>query len=120
MWIQGDRSDDPRASSGLRIYGSAATRFTNGGELVSVSGRVAEYRSSPNDLLLTEIDYITSITYKSSGHTVKPLVLGIDRIPPKEQSRSTRDAVPAAAPATATEGDGAAPPATGGDSMQTD
>lgn len=88
MWIQGDRSDDPRASSGLRIYGSAATRFTNVGELVSVSGRVAEYRSSPNDLLLTEIDYITSITYKSSGHTVKPLVLGIDRIPPNNQLSS--------------------------------
>ncbi|RPD61111.1 DNase I-like protein [Lentinus tigrinus ALCF2SS1-7] len=88
VWIQGDRSDDPRASSGLRLYGGAATRFTNVGDLVSVSGRVAEYRSSANDLLLTEIDYITSIVSKSSGHTVQPLVLGVDRIPPNNQLSS--------------------------------
>ncbi|KAI0711890.1 DNase I-like protein [Cerioporus squamosus] len=88
IWIQGDPSDDPRASNGLRIYGGAATRFTNVGELVSISGRVAEYRSSANDLLLTEIDYLTSITSVSSGHTVKPLVLGVDRIPPNNQLSS--------------------------------
>ncbi len=88
IWFQGDHSDDPRASSGLRIYGGAATRFTKVGDLVSISGRVAEYRSAANNLLLTEIDYLTSITSVSSGHIVKPLVLGVDRIPPNNQLSS--------------------------------
>ncbi|KAI0710028.1 DNase I-like protein [Earliella scabrosa] len=88
IWIQGERSEDPRASSGLRVYGGAATRFTNVGDLISISGRVAEYRGAPNDLLLTEIDYLSAVTTISSGHSVSPLVLGVDRKPPNNQLSS--------------------------------
>ena len=58
------------------------------GELISLSGRVAEYRSTANDLFLTEIDYITSLTTISTGHTVAPLILGVDRTPPHNQLSS--------------------------------
>ena len=60
----------------------------NVGDLVSVSGRVAEYRKAPNDLFLTEIDYFTTFTTLSSNHSVEPLVLGRDRTPPNNQLSS--------------------------------
>ncbi|KAH9945267.1 DNase I-like protein [Epithele typhae] len=87
IWIQGESSDDPRASSGLRLYGNAA-HSANVGDLVSISGRVAEYRKAPNDLFLTQIDRILSIKTLSSGHVVPPLVLGRDRTPPNNQFSS--------------------------------
>ena len=60
----------------------------NVGDLVSISGRVAEYRRGSNDLFLTEIDYISAFTTISTGHAVEPLVLGVDRIPPNNQLSS--------------------------------
>ncbi|GJE96590.1 DNase I-like protein [Phanerochaete sordida] len=84
LWIVGEPSDDPRVSNGLRVYGVNLGRSVNPGDLISVSGRVAEYRAAyrPNDLLLTEIERPTRIHVHSSGHTVKPVVLGKDRVPP--------------------------------------
>lgn len=90
VWIQGEPSDDPRASNGLRVYGGTANRL-NVGDLISLSGRVAEYRRPTNDLFLTEIDYISSFTTVSTGHAVTPLVLGVDRTPPHNQLSSLDD-----------------------------
>ncbi|KAI9000554.1 endonuclease/exonuclease/phosphatase [Trametes punicea] len=84
-WIQGERSDDRRASSGLRLFGSLAARHMTVGERVSVTGRVAEYRSKPNDLFLTELDSISAVTRISSGNIIQPLVLGVERTPPRNQ-----------------------------------
>ncbi|KAI1797347.1 DNase I-like protein [Ganoderma leucocontextum] len=84
IWIQDERTDDPRASNGIRVYG-ANVRSTNVGDLISLSGRVAEYRRSVADLFLTEVDYVTALTTISGGHTVVPLVLGEDRTPPSNQ-----------------------------------
>ncbi|KAL7279037.1 hypothetical protein ACG7TL_006871 [Trametes sanguinea] len=81
VWIQDERSDDVRASNGLRLYGATA-KHANVGERVSVTGRVAEYRSTANDLFLTEMDYVVSLKTLSTDHTVEPLVLGVDRTPP--------------------------------------
>ncbi|PIL29766.1 hypothetical protein GSI_07971 [Ganoderma sinense ZZ0214-1] len=84
IWIQDQRTDDPRASNGIRVYG-ANVKSANVGDLISLSGRVAEYRRSVADLFLTEIDYVTELTTISRGHTVVPLVLGEDRTPPSKQ-----------------------------------
>ncbi|KAM5538530.1 hypothetical protein V8D89_007863 [Ganoderma adspersum] len=84
IWIQDERTDDPRASNGIRVYG-ANVKSTNIGDLISLSGRVAEYRRSVADLFLTEIDYVTDLSTISKGHTVVPLVLGEDRTPPSKQ-----------------------------------
>ncbi|KAI9061010.1 endonuclease/exonuclease/phosphatase [Trametes sanguinea] len=81
IWIQDERSDDIRASSGLRLYGATA-KHGNVGERVSVTGRVAEYRSTANDLFLTELDHVLSLKTLSTHHTIEPLVLGLDRTPP--------------------------------------
>ena len=48
------------------------------GDEISLSGTVAEFRSSgsPNNLFITEIGSPANITVLSSNHTVAPLVLG--------------------------------------------
>ncbi|KAI0671579.1 endonuclease/exonuclease/phosphatase [Trametes maxima] len=89
-WIQGEPSDDPRASHGLRLYGSLASKQPNVGDFVSVTGRVTEYRADRNlnDLFLTELDQISALATHSTGSVVEPLVLGVDRIPPHNQLSS--------------------------------
>lgn len=84
IWLVGEPSPDPRVSNGLRVYGTTTLRGANVGDLVSVSGRVAEYRSPlrPNDLLLTELERPSKLHVVSSGHSVSPVVLGKDRAPP--------------------------------------
>ncbi|KAI0649283.1 endonuclease/exonuclease/phosphatase [Trametes meyenii] len=89
-WIQGEPSDDPRESHGLRLYGALASKQPNVGDSISVTGRVTEYRGdrNPNDLFLTELDQISALTTHSTGNVVKPLVLGVERIPPHNQLSS--------------------------------
>ena len=84
IWLIGEPSPDPRVSNGLRVYGTTTLRSAQVGDLVTLSGRVTEYRSPfrPNDLLLTELERPSKLRVISSGHTVSPVVLGKDRIPP--------------------------------------
>ncbi|PCH42282.1 endonuclease/exonuclease/phosphatase [Wolfiporia cocos MD-104 SS10] len=87
LWISGEPSPDPRVSTGLRIYGSSSLRSVMVGDLISLSGRVTEYRPkyAPNDLFLTELDLLRDIVIHSHDNVVEPLVLGRDRIPPTGQ-----------------------------------
>ncbi|KAI0661501.1 endonuclease/exonuclease/phosphatase [Cubamyces menziesii] len=87
-WIQGDRSDDIRVSSGLRIYGSLAVKLANVGSRVSVTGRVTEYRHDSNDLYLTELDQLSAVEVLSTNNIVEPLVLGVDRTPSRSRLSS--------------------------------
>lgn len=66
------------------MYGINAFRSVHVGDLVSLSGRVAEYRAQyrPNDLLLTELERPSNLRVRSSGNTVTPVILGKHRIPP--------------------------------------
>lgn len=56
------------------------------GDSITLSGKVQEFRSSsnPSFLMTTELSSPSSIKVLSSGNTVKPLVLGVDRSPPTE------------------------------------
>ncbi|KAJ8457152.1 hypothetical protein ONZ45_g18430 [Pleurotus djamor] len=88
FWIAGEPSDDIRVSHGLTIYTQNATIIAQVaiGDLISVSGLVAEFRSSsaPNDLSLTEITFPTDINVISQNNPVTPLILGQDRSPPTQ------------------------------------
>lgn len=80
FWIQGAPSKNVRVSHGLQIFTTSKTvlaQVTVGDE-VSLSGTVAEFRSSgsPNNLFITEIQSPANITVLSSNNTVPPLVLG--------------------------------------------
>ena len=67
------------------MYGRNVARAADVGDLVSLSGKVTEYRNPArrNDLYLTEIEQPTNIRVHSSGNAVLPVVLGVDRVPPK-------------------------------------
>ncbi|EJD39956.1 DNase I-like protein [Auricularia subglabra TFB-10046 SS5] len=84
FWIQSGPTDDVRVSSGLHIYSTSANvrNAVQVGDLVSVNGKVQEFRSQAQYLTLTELGSPTNITVLSSGHTVDPVVLGVDRNPP--------------------------------------
>ncbi|OCH85742.1 DNase I-like protein [Obba rivulosa] len=89
FYIQGNRTDDVRVSNGLLVFteSSSILNKVSVGDLISLSGKVAEFKESsePNDLLGTELDDPTDIVVLSSGNTVEPLVLGQDRSPPTEK-----------------------------------
>lgn len=61
-------------------------RSTNIGDLVSLSGRVSEYRRTdrPDDLYLIELDHPANLIVHSSNHVVSPIVIGQDRVPPTQ------------------------------------
>lgn len=85
FWIIGEPTDDLRVSNGIRVYGRNVARSADVGDLVSLSGRVVEYRNParPNDLSLTEIENPTNIRVHSSGHSLIPVILGEHRTPPR-------------------------------------
>lgn len=72
----------------MNVFTSSATILgqVSVGDVVSLSGKVAEFRSktSPNDLFVTEIDSPTKIAVLSSNNPVVPVVLGVDRSPPTQ------------------------------------
>ncbi|THV05257.1 DNase I-like protein [Dendrothele bispora CBS 962.96] len=90
FYISGEAVDDDRVSNGLFIFStsSAVLGKINVGDMVSVTGKVAEFRSSssPNDLLQTEISSpsASNVVVLSSGNNVSPVILGRDRSPPTE------------------------------------
>ncbi|KAL0580123.1 hypothetical protein V5O48_001899 [Marasmius crinis-equi] len=85
FYIVGDPVTDIRVSNGLFVFSTSAVSRVNVGDLVSLAGRVQEFRSStaPNDLFTTEIaPTLSTLTVLSSNHTITPIVLGKDRLPP--------------------------------------
>lgn len=53
---------------------------------MSLSGQVSEYRQPMRrgDLFLTEIERPSNVRVISSGHRLTPIVLGEDRVPPRQ------------------------------------
>jgi hypothetical protein len=97
FYIQGDPVADIRISNGLLVF-SESSKVLNSvavGDLISLSGKVQEFRSSsdPSFLLSTELESPANITVLSANNTVRPLVLGVDRSPPT-QYLSALDAGP--------------------------
>ncbi|KAF5339002.1 hypothetical protein D9611_008738 [Ephemerocybe angulata] len=88
FYIVGEKSDDVRVSNGLYIFTSAATvlNAVAVGDAISLSGKVAEFRSNsnPNYLFLTELTSPTNVVRLSSNNTITPVVLGKDRSPPTQ------------------------------------
>ncbi|KAL5482777.1 hypothetical protein ACEPAI_9372 [Sanghuangporus weigelae] len=87
FWIQGNRVDDERVSNGLFVFSTSSNVLNQVavGDLITLNGRVSEFRSSASYLFSTEITGPTNITVLSSNNTLAPVVLGIDRSPPTQQ-----------------------------------
>ncbi|OBZ71156.1 hypothetical protein A0H81_08732 [Grifola frondosa] len=73
FWILGEHIADTRVSNGLSIFSSSSSVLNKVavGDIVSLSGKVAEFRSSsdPNNLFVTEIDSPTNIVKLSALDT---------------------------------------------------
>ncbi|KAK3659957.1 hypothetical protein LTR56_000883 [Elasticomyces elasticus] len=77
FWIRSTTPDsDDRTSDSIYVFGRAALPNATVGNVVSLNGRVTEYRSSAAYVYLTEIDQPSNITTISTGNSVKPKVLG--------------------------------------------
>ncbi|KAL4975976.1 Endonuclease/exonuclease/phosphatase [Aspergillus desertorum] len=75
---------DDATSESIYVYGSNSVSKVSVGDIITLSGKVSEYRSSDDYLYLTEITSPSSIVVKSSGNEVTPVVIGKDRSPPTE------------------------------------
>ncbi|PYI33564.1 endonuclease/exonuclease/phosphatase family protein [Aspergillus indologenus CBS 114.80] len=85
--------------STIYVYGSSATKSVTVGDIVTLSGKVTEYRSTSSFVYLTEIESATDITVVSSGNTVTPIVIGgKGRSPPTEQFTSLDNGDPFSLP----------------------
>ena len=77
---------DERVSNGLFVFSesSGVLNSVAVGDLISLSGVVQDFRSSSDPTFIrdTELDSPTDIKVISTGHTVKPVILGVDRTPP--------------------------------------
>ncbi|KAL4753460.1 hypothetical protein BDW72DRAFT_210311 [Aspergillus terricola var. indicus] len=76
-------SDDATSES-IYVYGSSSVSKVSVGDIIILSGKVSEYRSSDDYLYLTEITSPSSIVVQSSGNEVSPVIIGKDRSPPTE------------------------------------
>ncbi|KAK1142921.1 hypothetical protein N8T08_007162 [Aspergillus melleus] len=73
-------------SESLYIYGSSAVSKVSVGDIITLGGKVSEYRSSKAYVYLTELTSPSDITVVSSDNEVVPLVIGSKGLsPPTEQ-----------------------------------
>ncbi|KAG0634248.1 Endonuclease/exonuclease/phosphatase [Tuber brumale] len=76
-FIQTSNSVYVFTSSSITIRGNIAV-----GDVITIDGRILEYRSSGVHLFLTEISAPRNLRKVSSGNKVDPVVLGRERSPP--------------------------------------
>lgn len=72
-------------SNGLRVYGATpAIAAAKIGDQISLSGVVSGYQQAGryNDLFVAELIRPSNVVTMSRGHSVVPVLLGRDRIPP--------------------------------------
>uniref|UniRef100_A0A8H7NEZ6 Endonuclease/exonuclease/phosphatase domain-containing protein n=1 Tax=Bionectria ochroleuca TaxID=29856 RepID=A0A8H7NEZ6_BIOOC len=82
---------DDRTSEGIYVFNKAIRDKVTVGDVITLDGKVDEYRSSALYSYLTEITSPTNVIVKSSNHTVKPLVLGVDTLSPPTSDFSSLD-----------------------------
>ncbi|GIC86852.1 endonuclease/exonuclease/phosphatase family protein [Aspergillus udagawae] len=81
--------DDDATSESIYVYGSAAVSKVSVGDIITLTGKVSEYRSSSAYVYLTELTSPSAISVVSSGNAVVPVVVGKGgRAPPTAQFSS--------------------------------
>lgn len=90
FWIRSTSPDsDNSTSESIYVYGKSSVSKVDVGDIITLKGKVSEYRSSSSYLYLTEIESPSSITVKSSDNTVDPVIIGKNGLnPPTEQFSS--------------------------------
>jgi predicted extracellular nuclease len=92
VWLRSTSPDDDDSTSeGLYVYGSRTPGLVKVGDIITVDGRVVEYRASEDNLYLTELSSPANVVVKSSGNEVVPLVVGVDTPAPPTTQFSALD-----------------------------
>lgn len=68
--------NNPGTSESIFVFSSTIGNGRSVGDIVSLNGRVQEYRSDSSYLYLTEITSPTGLVFRSGGNPIKPVVLG--------------------------------------------
>ncbi|TGZ77931.1 endonuclease/exonuclease/phosphatase family protein [Ascodesmis nigricans] len=74
-------------SSAIYVYGSSSAKQVAVGDVITLSGKVEEYRSNDLYIPLTEITGARDILKVSSGNTVEPIDLSKLKIPTEQYSK---------------------------------
>ncbi|KAK0640682.1 Endonuclease/exonuclease/phosphatase-like protein [Cercophora newfieldiana] len=91
VWIRSTTpDDDPTTSEAIYVFGSVGANVTVG-DIISLDGKVTEYRAQTTYLYLTEITSPKNVKVISSGNTVTPLVIGKDTPSPPTKAFSGLD-----------------------------
>lgn len=82
IWIRSTTPDNDHATSeAIYVFGSVGSAVAVG-DIISLDGKVSEYRSANTYLYLTEITSPKNVQILSSGNTVTPLVIGAGDLKP--------------------------------------
>ena len=83
IFIRSTTPDDDKATSeAVYVYGSSVGANLAVGDIITLDGKVTEYRSNTAYIYLTEITSPKNVQVVSSGNTVTPLVIGKDTLSP--------------------------------------
>ncbi|KAK3332854.1 Endonuclease/exonuclease/phosphatase [Cercophora scortea] len=92
FWIRSTTPDnDPATSESVYVFSTTAGVNLTIGDIVSLDGKVAEYRSAVAYVYLTEISSPKNVKILSKGNTVTPLVIGQDTLSPPTVQFSSLD-----------------------------
>ncbi|KAF7562740.1 hypothetical protein G7046_g1402 [Stylonectria norvegica] len=92
VYLRSTRPDRNSATSeGLYVFGSSVHGKVAVGDVITLNGRVDEYRSNADYIYLTELTAATNITVVSSANKVKPLIIGKDTSTPPTKQYSSLD-----------------------------
>lgn len=83
IWIRSTTPDDDKATSeAVYVFGNKVGTNLTAGDIITLDGKVSEYRTNEAYIYLTEITSPKNVQVVSSGNTVTPLVIGKDTLPP--------------------------------------
>jgi hypothetical protein len=82
---------DPRSSESLYVYSSSAAKTVAVGDLITLGGKISEYRSTATYIYSTELTSPNNITKISTGNAVQPLIIGKDTLSPPTQQFTSLD-----------------------------
>ncbi|KAG7285748.1 hypothetical protein NEMBOFW57_008042 [Staphylotrichum longicolle] len=83
IFIRSTTPDDDKATSeSIYVYGTSVGANLAVGDVITLDGKVTEYRSNAAYIYLTEITSPKNVQVLSSGNTVTPLVIGKDTLSP--------------------------------------
>ncbi|CZT19853.1 related to endonuclease/exonuclease/phosphatase family protein [Ramularia collo-cygni] len=92
FWIRSTSPDrDPRTSDSVYVFGRNSVGNVTVGDVVSLDGTVAEFRSNRDYLFLTEIEQPSNVIVVSSGNRVEALEIGKRGLTPPTELHTSLD-----------------------------